>query len=48
MQKWGMIDEQDRQWIQYADTPKTAFRLITNWLTVNYPPNQKGNPALSR
>ena len=41
MQKWGMIDEKDRQWIQYADSPKTAFRLISSWLTVNYPPGQE-------
>jgi uncharacterized protein (TIGR00730 family) len=37
MQKWGMIDEYDRQWIQHADTPKKAFRIITDWLSVNYP-----------
>jgi uncharacterized protein (TIGR00730 family) len=39
MQKWGMIDEHDRQWIQYADNPNTAFRLISDWLTLNYPPD---------
>ncbi|HYM12368.1 MAG TPA: LOG family protein [Bryobacterales bacterium] len=39
MQRHGMIDPQDRQWIQYADKPQDAFRLISDWLTVNYPPN---------
>ena len=42
MQRWGMIDEYDRQWIQYADNPKKAFRVITDWLTQNYPPNPPG------
>jgi uncharacterized protein (TIGR00730 family) len=39
MERWGMIDKRDRQWIQHADRPKEAFRLITDWLTLNYPPN---------
>ncbi len=37
MQRWGMIDERDRQWIQFADKPQQAFRIIRDWLTLNYP-----------
>ena len=37
MERWGMIDRQDRQFIQYADRPKEAFDLITAYLTQHYP-----------
>ena len=37
MERWGMIDRQDRQFIQYADRPQQAFDLITTYLTKNYP-----------
>ncbi|MBI3693850.1 MAG: LOG family protein, partial [Acidobacteria bacterium] len=37
MQRWGMIDGRDRQFIQYADKPHEAFRLVTDWLTRYYP-----------
>ncbi len=37
MERWGMIDPPDRQFIQYADHPQEAFDLITTWLTKNYP-----------
>ncbi len=39
MERWGMIEPQDRGFIQYADRPKEAFRIITEWLVRNYPPN---------
>jgi hypothetical protein len=37
MERWGMIDPQDRVFIHYADTPKQAFHTITAWLTEHYP-----------
>ncbi len=37
MQRWGMIDQHDRQFIQYADKPQEAFHLVTDWLTRYYP-----------
>ena len=42
IQRWGMIDEHDRQFIHYADRPKEAFRIISEWLMVNYPPLPPG------
>jgi hypothetical protein len=39
MQRWGMITEQDQEFIQYADRPQEAFELITSWLSKNYPPS---------
>ncbi len=38
MQRWGMINEQDRRLFQFANRPDEAFRLMTEWLTLHYPP----------
>jgi hypothetical protein len=41
MEQWGMIDPQDREFIQYADRPQQAFDLITSWLSRYYPSNHE-------
>ena len=39
MRRWGMIDDEDLKLFRFADHPAEAFRLITEWLTENYPPS---------
>jgi len=38
MERSGMIDPRDLEFIHYAERPKQAFDLITSWLTTHYPP----------
>jgi uncharacterized protein (TIGR00730 family) len=40
--RWGMIDEQDLQFLHFADQPAQAFKQLTEWLTINYPDDREG------
>jgi uncharacterized protein (TIGR00730 family) len=42
MVRWGMIDEHDLQFLQFADQPQQAFQQLTAWLTINYPNDREG------
>ena len=42
MVRWGMIDRQDLEFLQFADHPQQAFRQITEWLKVYYPTQRFG------
>jgi uncharacterized protein (TIGR00730 family) len=48
MLRWGMIEKQDLKFLQFADRPQEAFRIVTDWLNLYYPGTPPPSPTTGR